>query len=52
MGTGIQRQEFLISAFGGSEYSALRSGRFISAERGPGTHWIECAIGPQTRSLR
>jgi hypothetical protein len=30
----------LISALGGGEWSASRSGRFIPREKAPGTHWI------------
>jgi hypothetical protein len=37
----------LISALDGGEWSASRSGRFTPRERVPGTHWIECLVGPE-----
>jgi hypothetical protein len=40
----VQLHAFLISALDGGEWSALRSGYFISGVRAPGTQWIELYI--------
>jgi hypothetical protein len=37
----------LTSALDGGEWSALRSGRFISRRRDPGTHWIGGWVDPR-----
>jgi hypothetical protein len=37
----------LTSALDGGEWPALRSGRFTSREREPGTHWIGGWVGPR-----
>jgi hypothetical protein len=38
---------FSTSALGEGEWSAWRSGRFISREGAPGTHWIGGWVGPR-----
>jgi hypothetical protein len=37
----------LTLALDGSEWSALRSGRFTHREAAPGTHWIGYWVGPR-----
>jgi hypothetical protein len=37
----------MTSTLVGSEWLALRPGRFTPGERGPGTHWIGGWVGPR-----
>jgi len=46
-GVEIYCHAFLILALDGGEWSASRSGRFISGGRAPGTHWIGGWMGPR-----
>jgi hypothetical protein len=42
----VLSHEFLTSAPDTGVWSAARPGRFTPGERAPGTHWIECFVGP------
>jgi hypothetical protein len=46
-GVDVYIHVFLTSALAGGEWSASRLGRFTSAERAPGTHWIGDWVGPR-----
>jgi hypothetical protein len=53
-GSGGIAPPFLTSALDGGEWSASRSGRFITRERPPplsGTHWIGGRVGPDSAIL-
>jgi hypothetical protein len=45
--SGYVAAPFLTSALDGGEWSVSRPGRFTLGERAPGTHWIECWVGPR-----
>jgi hypothetical protein len=47
-GVNVSIHICLTSALDGGEWSASNPGRFILAERAPGTHWIGGWLGPRT----
>jgi hypothetical protein len=46
-GVEVTSTHSLTSALHGCEWSASRLSRFTPRERAPGTHWIECWVGPR-----